>query len=587
MAGLHTFDGVYVRERHFAPLGLGIITLGIYPLVWWYKINREMRDLGEPLGMGRRKSLLPARLAAVGVLLLMSAAGCSSSAVTTTVGPAATTRPSAVSTTTTDAADGATTTVPELLSPPYFESGECVTKATRSLAADPDRVIECGHLVVLEDRSRPEGTRVRLPVMIARTQNPVPAPDPVVYLAGGGGHNHLLYADFFMDGVGDAVLERRDFIQYNQRGADLTSPDLSCPGLAGFLFGLAAEPLGQQEWADRHLAFLSRCREALVAAGVDLSMYNSAVNAADADELRRALGYEQANFYGTSYGTRLGLDLIRDYPAGVRSVILDSVYPPQAGFYTESGANLQRAFEYLFSACADDDGCAANYPQLGTAFYETIDRLDASPEWVDTAGGRVLVDGGIFMDAASLYLYSPDGIGRVPDAITRAARGDFGPLAEPITGAITSSDINWGMWYSMQCREEVPFESLESALELGASLQPGVASHYVDGFARFHFALCEGWGSGTADPIESLAVTSDVPALVLAGGYDPVTPPAWGKSTAANLDNAFYYEFPSVGHGVVRSTACGLSIALQFLEDPVSEPDIVCIAEMPLPNFSG
>jgi pimeloyl-ACP methyl ester carboxylesterase len=454
------------------------------------------------------------------------------------------------------------------------------------VAADPGRVVECGELVVLEDRSRPEGTLVRLPVMIARTQNPDPQPDPVIYLAGGGGHNHLRYVDFLMERVGDAVLEQRDFIQYNQRGAPLTSPELSCRGLTEFLFGLAAEPLGQQEWADQHIAFLTKCRDALVAAGVDLSMYNSAVNAADADELRRALGYEQANYFGTSYGTRLGLDLIRDYPSGVRSVILDSVYPPQSAYYTESGANLQRAFEHLFGACAVDESCAASYPDLETAFFETVDRLDVEPEWTNTPNGRILLDGGIFMDAMSLYLYSPDNIGRIPNAIARAAIGDFGPVAGPITGAITSPDINWMMFYSMQCREEVPFESLDAAIQLGASLRPGVAAHYIDGFARFHFALCEEWGLETADPIESLATTSDVPALVLAGSYDPVTPPAWGESTATALTHAFFYEFPHVGHGVMRSTACGLSVGLQFLDEPDAEPDAACIAEMSPPGFT-
>lgn len=48
MAQQHIIGGVIVKERHpFAPLGLSIITLGIYYFVWWYKINDEMRRLGE------------------------------------------------------------------------------------------------------------------------------------------------------------------------------------------------------------------------------------------------------------------------------------------------------------------------------------------------------------------------------------------------------------------------------------------------------------------------------------------------------------------------------------------------------------
>jgi pimeloyl-ACP methyl ester carboxylesterase len=543
------------------------------------------------------------------LVLVLLGAGCSSSEEVTTTRPpaaaefrrdvpAAGSTASTVATTTSESPPAPATTPPstapstlpgqpDLREPPYFETGQCVSEASRQLASDPARVIECGQLVVLEDRARPEGALVRLPVMIARTQNPDPAPDPVIYLAGGGGHNHLRYVNYLMDGAGDAVLERRDFIQYNQRGAPLTSPELSCPGLIEFLFDLAAQPLSQQEWSDSHIAFLSDCRDNLVAAGVDLTKYNTAINAADADDLRRALGYDQANFYGTSYGTRLGLDLIRDYPDGVRSVILDSVYPPQAGFYAESGANLQDALEYLFAACAVDSGCSTAYPDLGTLFYETVARLDETPEWAESPGGRVLVDGGVFMDAVSLYLYSPDSIPYAPHAIARAANGDFGPLAGPIAGAITSSDISWVMWYAMQCREEIPFESFDTASEIGASLDPGVASHYIDGWARFHFTLCEEWGLPAADPIESLPVTSDVPALVLAGGFDPVTPPAWGGSTAAALDRSFYYEFPNVGHGVMRSTDCGLSIGLQFLDDPLSEPDAACIATMPPPDFEG
>ena len=83
-------------------------------------------------------------------------------------------------------------------------------KTGEAIVIDPARDVECGHVGVLEDRSQPEGALVRLPAMIARTRNPDPAPDPVIYLAGGGGHNHLRYSGFLQESVGDVVLEVRD-----------------------------------------------------------------------------------------------------------------------------------------------------------------------------------------------------------------------------------------------------------------------------------------------------------------------------------------------------------------------------------------
>lgn len=64
MTGLTFSNGAEVRTRHpLAPLGLSVITFGIYLLVWYFKINREMRDLGERVVPGL--SLLAITLGAV------------------------------------------------------------------------------------------------------------------------------------------------------------------------------------------------------------------------------------------------------------------------------------------------------------------------------------------------------------------------------------------------------------------------------------------------------------------------------------------------------------------------------------------
>ena len=72
----------------------------------------------------------------------------------------------------------------------------------------------------------------------------------------------------------------------------------------------------------------------------------------------------------------------------------------------------------------------------------------------------------------------------------------------------------------------------------------------------------------------------------MAGEYDPITPPSWGRQVATNLDNSYFTYFPGVGHGVSISDECPLSVTMAFLNDPTVAPDESCIAEMASPAFS-
>ncbi len=502
---------------------------------------------------------------------------CSSSGMAddTTITPSSTST-AAVSATVEKATTTTTTTEAAALVVPRFEPDDCASPELIELSVSDTHDIECGFVVIAENRGVLDGPTVRLPVAIALTRNPDPEPDPVIYMAGGGGHNHLNYAHYLLASVGDAVLENRDFIQYNQRGAPGTDPTLECPGYTEFLFSLAARPEIDSLWTTEHDDYLVGCREALVEQGIDLSQYNSATNATDARDVRIALGYEEANYYGTSYGTRMGLALMRDHPEGVRSVVLDSVYPPEVGYYSEYANSLDRALGEVFDACAADPECAAAYPTLEAEFFAAVDRLNEEPQMVSSAFGPVSVDGGVFMDAMALYLYSPESIPLAPAAMASAAAGDFQPVERVVVGAVTSPDISWNMFYAMECREEVPFETYEDAVSGAAGLPSSIVSHYVEGFSRFHFEMCTRSLSGTADPIEAQAVSSEVPALVLAGRFDPATPPAWSEGAAASLGNATYVEFPTLGHGVMRSDPCGLQIGLAFINDPTTTPDTTC-----------
>lgn len=459
---------------------------------------------------------------------------------------------------------------------PRFEAGECRFDVSSTS-------VECGDLIVLEDRDKPGGATVSLHVAIFPSYSPDPEPDPVIYLMGGGGGNALGAADYYLRTVGNRVRQSRDFIIYNQRGTHHNEPFLECPGEAEFRKELAAQDLSREEADARNEAFLLDCRDHLLEQGVNLAMYNSVTNAADANDLQLALGYEQANYYGTSYGTRLGLAILRYHPEGVRSVILDSVFPPQIDYPSDSIPSFVDAIDKVFAACSNDASCNHRFPNLEETFYQTIDDLQAEPGSITIDGNPVVVDDKGFLDAIYMALHPATAIPDIPQAVDAASRGVFGPLKWAVERINSySENVATGVYYSSLCRDEVGFDSNENTLDVVA----GYPAQFADYFElSSYFSTCEAWPAGEANPVENEPVVSDIPALVFAGYYDPITSPEWCQRAAETLSNSYYYEFPNMGHGVMRSDECALRIGLQFLDDPWAEPDASCLEEMGGPTF--
>jgi pimeloyl-ACP methyl ester carboxylesterase len=463
----------------------------------------------------------------------------------------------------------------------YFEPGQCRAALPSGYEA------QCGDLYVPEDRSQPEGRIVRMHVAIFRSRNPNPAPDPVIYLTGGGGVDTFDYLPWFLPAFGDAILQSRDLIFFNQRGMHHNDPELPCPGYPELLQRLAApgpngEYIDRQEREAQQIAFFADCYVDLVAQGIKLEMYDSVTSAADANDLRVVLGYDQVNYYGSSYGTLLGLLLMRDHPQGARSVVLDSVVSPDVMFYEEYGLNAYDTFRQLFDGCVADPQCSQQHPDLEGTFYQVVDYLNANPRtttWNDAQ--EVMYDGGAFINVIYIYPYIGEPELAI-EAIERASAGDFSMADNivPMTMDLNSYQIQWGFYRNKDCREEAPFSSYEGYYALMEGLPPQLVEHYKP---SLELGLCEGWEVEPADPIENEPVVSDVPALVVSGELDPITPVRWARGAAENLSNSFFYVFPGLGHGVTRESACALDMMLQFFDDPTTEPDASCIDEQAEP----
>ena len=451
------------------------------------------------------------------------------------------------------------------------------------------RLVECGYLTVPENRSDPDSRNIRLAVAVVQSDSPNPKPDPIVYLSGGPGGSALKMAPFAFEGMFSPFVAGRDLILFDQRGVGHSEPALDCEESNAAYRKAVEQDIKRQELAAMMTEAIDTCHDRLARRGIDLSAYTSAESAADLNDLRQALGYEQWNLFGISYGTRLALTAMRDYPEGIRSVILDSTYPPQVDLYSELLPNARRAFDEFFGGCRADPVCSTAYPDLETVFFDLVKQLDAQPAalsvWNPATDVTIeaQMNGDLLLGALFQALYSTWTIPYLPATIYEASEGDLEVLT-PLLGDLffTRDFISIEMHYSVQCQEEVPFSSPER-VAAAAQAHPRIRAMF-DSEATFD--ICQSWGAVQPDPKENQPVRSDIPTLVLAGEYDPITPPSWGRLAAKNLPRGFFFEFPGVGHGAsVSGEPCPLGIALAFLNAPTASPDASCIDGMTGPYF--
>jgi pimeloyl-ACP methyl ester carboxylesterase len=466
---------------------------------------------------------------------------------------------------------------------PFIREAECAFEAP--LGTNP----ECGFLVVPEDRDDPTGTQIRLHVAVFRSVGDSPQPDPIVYLDGGPGaytldQVQLSYTDRFEPFTMD-----RDLILFDQRGVGFSEPNLSCPEVREVTIDLLDEPMPPDAYNDREATAVAACAERIGSEDIDVTAYTSADNAADVADLREALGYETWNLYGISYGTRLALTTMRDHPQGIRSVILDSTVPLQNEMLITGPEAAQRAFDTFFGDCAGDATCAAAFPNLEATYDGLVVTLNETPAAIEiedfTTGDRypAMLTGDDLTGLMFQGLYSEQIIPLLPDMLTGAAAGDMGLAARVASAFFTQGNFfSYGMYVSVQCAEEYAFTPLANA-ELAARAFPEVEYIYAD--AEGEYEECEIWGAGTADEIETLPVVSPIPTLIVGGEFDPITPPSYGATVAADLEASFFYEFPGLAHGVTTAGDCPLGITLGFLADPTTPPDATCIEELAGPAY--
>ncbi|RZL80970.1 MAG: alpha/beta hydrolase [Rhodococcus sp. (in: high G+C Gram-positive bacteria)] len=305
--------------------------------------------------------------------------------------------------------------------------------------------------------------------------------------------------------------------------------------------------------------------------GSDLGAYDTAENAADVADLRVALGLDEWNVYGVSYGSDLALTVLRDHPDGVRSVVLDSVVPTQSNIIGEFWPNAAEGYRALFDACAAQPACAGAYPGLADEFTATVNRLAAAPLTVDLPSGRVVIDGYTLANLVIQMSLAAGTLAGLPALIHAIAGGEGDPAATALAGTITPPGlIGYGLSYGVFCAEDTAFTDREQVrADAKAALPqfPDSVLSLVPQAARI-FDDCDVWDVPAADAGVHDITTSDVPTLLRTGSLDAVTPPSRARAAAETLSRSDVLVFPGLGHDVLQSSQCAPAVTVGFLENP-------------------
>lgn len=431
--------------------------------------------------------------------------------------------------------------------------------------------VACGSALVALDRSGPGAGTVE--ITLATMQGSDPGFDtPVVVLQGGPGGSSSELAAWF---------PQQPFTQIfiDQRGTGFRGVDFNCDEFEAALIDiLEAEAEKAGEVATDAL---DACARRLADSPV-LDTASTQNHAQDVASVMDALGYERYVVYGVSYGSTIGLELLRTGGPELAGVVLDGVYPPDINIDAALAESSVVSLSALATACSRSELCSGYNADVVASTETLIRRLDREPIEVSLSSSEsgfaesvdVVLDGTRLAEFSFLLLYSEARLRYLPAVLDGIEAGDESAarwLASVGTRTMVSSYAanDEGTFFAVQCNDRLPFSDGP-----GEDLAPFPSAISSAPLAD----SCAAWDQPGAPAVVGEAVSSDIPTLLLSGEFDPITPAAFAERTAQGLTNSTLITQAGRGHGIWIGNACIASIVLEFVAEPGSELDTTCAA---------
>ena len=443
---------------------------------------------------------------------------------------------------------------------PKIEPCDCIFKADSTLKT------RCAYLIVPENRSKPKGKTIKLPFIYVESSNPNKQKDPVLYTSGGPGASSLSSVRFTHY---RQFIKNRDYIAFEQRGTTYAKPCLSCDGISEAVKNAYRKNLPLDSSIVQEA---KNCRKKLIADGNDLSAYNTIENAADIEDLRRALKIDSINLIGISYSGGLMLTVLRNYPQHIRSVILDSALPGFVNYEEDALFSINQSFNKVFGNCERDSSANSLYNNIKQHFQQYFSSIG---DKVFTL--RYLEKGRAdsisikyrrsdMLDFLMDKLTSNAELKNVPYLVTQFIVGNqkkyMTSYFDNIFNAGKSNTL--GMRYSMYCSEQIYFAD-QHLIDKQNEIFPYLARYRFNDVGH---PLCNCWNVKPVSNIAKTPVYSNIPALLSTGDTDPYCPAFYNDVIHHYMPNSQRILFTDKTHGPALNSREGDFLIAQFLDHP-------------------
>lgn len=350
--------------------------------------------------------------------------------------------------------------------------------------------------------------------------------------------------------LSSTLTEHFDTVSWDPRGVG-HSTSVKCGETVPAMLGLDPDPDTPAEQQALNAAARKVSEECARSEPRLLAHVSTAEVARDLEAIRVALGDEQLNYVGFSYGTHIGQIYAELHPNQIRTMVLDGVVDPSEGF-NEFLSGQARAFEASFdrnvTACAEAGSKRCGVKDLGEAYDEVRSQVERAP----IGSGSTLVGPAELGTAAVMSAYWANGWARLGPALGKALDGRPAELRRL---ADTYTDLaGYAAYAAVVCTDSPPPEGQVAYQKFSDELRR--VSPRLGGVIANELLPCATWPVKAKQTARAITAEGAPPILVVGNTGDPATPYSNAVDVSETLASGVLVTADIAGHTAYASDEC-------------------------------